>query len=669
MQCPSVRRPVGSFVVLAALSLCLPRPATAQDPSKSSQPISEMSMQDLLSVDVVSTASKFPQAIREAPASITVVTDEEIRRFGYRTLGDVLRSVRGFYTTYDRNYAYVGMRGFARPGDYNTRVLLLVDGHRLNDDIFDQAPIGTDFPIDLSLVDRVEVIRGPASSLYGTNALFGVVNVVTKTGADRPGVRVDAAAGSLATGAAAASYGRLFGDGRELLVSATTYRSAGQRRLHFPEFAADGATDGLAIDLDQDDTSTAFGSLSMGRWSFRAAAVHRHKHVPTASFGSLFGDDREATDDDRAFVSGLYEGPLGRGWMGVARVAYNYYGYEGAYPYDYGDAGTAISQDQAASHALTGELTARRRFGRVHHVSVGTELRRNLHNHQLLREPFADGIDINRPGTTLGVYLQDELRPASWLLLNAGVRLDRLSTYGTHFTPRLAVVLLPRPQTAIKVLHGRAFRAPNNYERFYYNLALGLDADLRPEQIKSSELVWEEALSKYIRTSVTGFVSNVDRLIEQRALGDGSVDDLYFVNAGDARSRGVEAEVELRLDNGIAGRISHTLADVRDHNDLRVSNSPRHLSKFGVQVPLPGIMLGFEGQYVGERLTLDGSSLAPFLLPNITVSSRAEGRMTFSMSVYNAFNHAYSDPGAEEHLQAAIRQDGRTVLFRIGYGF
>ena len=197
-------------------------------------------MQDLLSVEVVSTASKFPQAIREAPASITVVTDEEIRRFGYRTLADVLRSVRGFYTTYDRNYAYVGMRGFARPGDYNTRVLLLVDGHRLNDDIYDQAPIGTDFPIDLSLVERVEVIRGPASSLYGTNALFGVINVVTKTGADRKGVRADAAAGSLATGGAGASYGRLFGDGRELLVAATTYRSAGQRQLHFPEFGADG---------------------------------------------------------------------------------------------------------------------------------------------------------------------------------------------------------------------------------------------------------------------------------------------------------------------------------------------------------------------------------------------------------------------------------------------
>ncbi len=666
MCCPSVRRLTGCFAAVAAL--CLPIPVTAQE-TPASKPVSEMSIQDLLRVEVVSTASKFPQAIREAPASITVVTSEEIRRFGHRTLADVLRSVRGFYTTYDRNYAYVGMRGFARPGDYNTRFLLLVDGHRLNDNVFDQAPIGTDFPIDLSLVDRVEVIRGPASSLYGTNALFGVVNVVTKTGAGRPGMQAEGAAGSLETGWASASYGRLFDEGRELMIGASAYRSAGQRQLYFPEFAADGASDGMAVDVDHDERSTVFGSLSMGRWSFRAAAVQRHKRVPTASFDSVFGDVREATDDNRAFVSGLYDGPLARGWMGVARIAYDYYGYRGTYPYDFGDAGVAVSEDLASSHALTGELTARRRFGRAHHVSIGAELRRDVRNHQLLIEPFGDGVDINKPGTALGVYLQDEVRPASWLLLNAGVRLDRLSTYGTRLTPRIAVVLLPRPQTAIKVLHGRAFRAPNTYERFYYNLALGLDAALRPERIRSSEVVWEEVLSKRVRTSVTGFMSNVERLIEQRALGDGSLDDLYFVNAGNAGARGIEAEVELRLDNGIAARISHTIADVRDQRDLAVSNSPRHLSKLGLQLPLPGVVVGVEGQYVGERLTIHRSRLAPVFLPNVTASSRATGRLSFSMSVYNVFDQAYADPAAEEHVQTAIRQDGRTMLFRIGYGF
>jgi iron complex outermembrane receptor protein len=99
--------------------------------------LTTLSLDELLrmNVDVVSSASKFAQEVSSAPASITIVTGEEIRRLGQRTLKDILEGVRGFYTLDDRNYSYVGVRGFARPGDYNTRVLLLINGHRVNDPI------------------------------------------------------------------------------------------------------------------------------------------------------------------------------------------------------------------------------------------------------------------------------------------------------------------------------------------------------------------------------------------------------------------------------------------------------------------------------------------------------------------------------------------------------
>lgn len=112
-------------------------------------------------------ASKFEQKVNEAPSSVSIITQAEIKKYGYRTLADLLRSVRGFFTTYDRNYSYIGVRGFGRPGDYNTRVLLLVDGHRINDNVYDQAPISNDFPVDIDLIEKVEIIRGPSSSIYG----------------------------------------------------------------------------------------------------------------------------------------------------------------------------------------------------------------------------------------------------------------------------------------------------------------------------------------------------------------------------------------------------------------------------------------------------------------------------------------------------------------------
>ncbi len=109
----------------------------------------------------VYAASKHLQSVNDAPSSVTIVTAEEIQEYGYRTLADILESVRGFYITYDRYSSYVGVRGFGRLGDWNSRVLLLIDGNRINDVVLGQAALGTEFPLDVDLIQRVEIVRGP----------------------------------------------------------------------------------------------------------------------------------------------------------------------------------------------------------------------------------------------------------------------------------------------------------------------------------------------------------------------------------------------------------------------------------------------------------------------------------------------------------------------------
>ena len=137
-----------------------------------------------LEIPSVYGAAKYDQKVNEAPAAVTIITAEQIRKYGYRNFAQILDSVPGLLTNNDRNYGYLGIRGFNRPGDYTSRVLLLIDNHRLNDAIYDQGGSGTEMPIDVDLIDRIEIIKGPGSSLYGTNALFGVVNVTTKRGRD-----------------------------------------------------------------------------------------------------------------------------------------------------------------------------------------------------------------------------------------------------------------------------------------------------------------------------------------------------------------------------------------------------------------------------------------------------------------------------------------------------
>lgn len=137
----------GAAVLLATLALLAPMPAVAQQPAPGDD-ASALSLEQLLDVEVESVfgASKSLQKITEAPASVTIVTADEIERFGWRTLADVLKNVRGFYVTTDRSYAYIGARGFQPPGDYSTRVLITLDGFRLNDNIFDEALLEEELP-------------------------------------------------------------------------------------------------------------------------------------------------------------------------------------------------------------------------------------------------------------------------------------------------------------------------------------------------------------------------------------------------------------------------------------------------------------------------------------------------------------------------------------------
>ena len=183
-----------------------------------------LSLEELLNSKVYS-ASKYEREA-EAPSSISVISGDEIRSNGYRTLFEALRSVTGFYTKNHGSYSTLGVRGFAPPGDSNSRILLLVNGHTINNNIDGSAPLGYDFPIDMDLIDRIEIVRGPSSSLYGANAFFGVVNIIIRTGNNR-GTVISGEAGSLGTYKETATYS-LDRRGTQALFSASYWDTAAQ---------------------------------------------------------------------------------------------------------------------------------------------------------------------------------------------------------------------------------------------------------------------------------------------------------------------------------------------------------------------------------------------------------------------------------------------------------
>lgn len=228
------RRARFQIVFLWLAILALTATAGAQQDVKD---LSEVSLEELSNIQVYS-ASKHMQSASEAPASVTVVTADEIQKYGYRNLADVLRSVPGFYVTYDRDYTFVGVRGFGRLGDWNSRILVLIDGHRINNNVLGQAMLGNEFLVDIDMVERVEIVRGPSSSLYGANAFFAVINVITRTSKQVKDWELSFQTGSFGTDEGRATYGHQF-HGLGVLLSGTFYNSTGQT-LFFPRIRQSG---------------------------------------------------------------------------------------------------------------------------------------------------------------------------------------------------------------------------------------------------------------------------------------------------------------------------------------------------------------------------------------------------------------------------------------------
>ena len=315
--------------VTLALLFCPASYAAGQGPE--ADPLGEVSL--FQELPTVTAASKFEQDSREAPASISIISREEIERFGYRTLGEALNAARGIFTSYDRNYTYVAVRGFTVPGDYNTRILLLVDGHRLNDNVADATYVGTESALDMSVVDRIEIIRGAASSLYGTNAFYGVINVITRNGRSLQGGEVQADAGTFDSYRARAVFGERAPSGCWSTWSAAgcTARAAA---IYFAEFDSPETNNGVAAGLDGDRSGSAFAKISYQGWSLQAGLQDRKKEVPTASYGTNFDDPRLETQDS-----------MRSPWPGTpipsrissrfdVSLAFDRHRYQGTYPYE-----------------------------------------------------------------------------------------------------------------------------------------------------------------------------------------------------------------------------------------------------------------------------------------------------------------------------------------------
>ena len=619
-------------------------------------------------------AAKYDQKVNEAPAAVIIITAEQIRKYGYRNFAQILDSVPGLFTSNDRNYGSLGIRGFNRPGDYTTRVLLLIDNHRLNDGIYDQGGSGTEMPIDVDLIDRVEIIKGPGSSLYGTNAFFGVINVITKRGRDIKGAEVSGEASSFNTYRSRLSYGNKFSNGVEMLLSGSFSDSEGHRELSYPAFSS--INNGIAKDADRDNLYYYTGKLSYGDFTLLGGHQWRKKNVPTAAFGTVFNDNRQNTLDERTYLDLVYQHEFVNQLNVKARVYYDRYYYRAHLPYDYAETGTppfTINKDSTEADWWGAEFTITKRMFDHHKVTIGSEYRDQFRLDQSNADiaPPTTYLDDKRRSSFIAAYLQDEWVITDHLVLTAGLRHDQYSTFGGTTNPRVALIS-NWDKTTVKLLYGQAFRAPNPYEQFYVTAStFKANADIKPERIKTYELVVEQYLGNHLRALGSLYQYNISGLISQTT--DPVDGKLFYSNVDNITARGVELTMEGKWATGLEGRLSYALQTTHnDSTERQLTNSPQHLVKTNVIVPLAAdkLFAGFEGRYTSSRLTLAGNDASPFYILNVSLfSQRIVKGWELSGHINNLMNQKYGYPGSGEHLQDIIDQDGRTFWVKLKYRF
>ena len=614
---------------------------------------------------VISSASRYGQSVYEAPASVTVITREEIRRFGYRTLGEVLSAAGGLYTSYDRNYTYLTVRGMARRGDFNARVLVLLDGRRLNQPVDDSSYLGTEGLVDLDALERVEIIRGPGSTLYGTNAFHAVVNLVTRTGASANGVEAHLGGGSFESGHASVAGGARTKGGLDVFGMASAYTSRGPD-LYFPEFDAAETNDGRAVGVDGDRSGRMLVRVAKGDFTVEGFHASRRKELPTASYETIFGDPRARTRDGGGMLSASYEhafADFSRVW---ATATYEAGFYDGDYPYEE----DGLISDYLRSRWITLEGQYQRFVGGRHRISVGGEVRRNLRLEQGVVDTFA----FRESSSVAAGFLQGELHFTDRLALHVGGRYDHYDSFGGTFNPRLALVVEPATGTYVKGMYGRAFRAPSAYELYYEDGGVTQKPalDLEPERLETFELALERRVRPGLRATLSVYHTKAETLIG--LVTDPADELLVYANGETARSTGVELGLEGEVDSRLFVRTSYAFQHALEGPEgNRPANSPRHLAHLATSLSLVDgrVAPGLELRHVGTRATLAGAEAGSYTLASLTLRIRpeADSRLELFGRVDNLFDTTYADPGGEEHQQDVLARDGRTAWLSVRYRF
>ncbi|MHB8767131.1 MAG: TonB-dependent receptor plug domain-containing protein [Deferrisomatales bacterium] len=514
---------------------------------------------------VVVTATRTPRPVAEVGSSVTVITAERLAASGARSLAEVLGDTVGLEAVSNGTRGSIG--SLSLRGSEPQQVLVLLDGVRLNSPQNGQFNL-SDLPVPLAEIDRIEVLRGPGSALYGPGALGGVVQIFTRRPEAEPLTRVSWTEGRHDTRAASFSTSRKAG-AVGYRLSAGKDRSLGYRpNSDLDQTALDGS---LLVDLP------AGAALELAA---------RHLEKETGVPGSRAFPSPAARQDDRHTVAAarLTGSAAGAG----LRLAGQYARFDNRYE---DPAGWVPLDDRHVAESASTEAQADWRLG-AHALTAAGELGRDF------LDSTASG---ERDQGRWALLAQDEVALGGRVTLVAGLRYDAHSDFRNEWSPRASLAVRAAEATRLRASVGRAYRPPTFNDRFwpFDGFAQG-NPGLDPETAWEYEVGVTQGLGERATVSLTGFRRDARDLIDWQPVDPADPFGVWSpVNVAQSRTWGAEASADASLTRAVGVGAGYTYLHPVDRETREfLPGKPRHQLGAHLELrPVADTRLRLAGRY------------------------------------------------------------------------
>ncbi len=630
--------------------------------------VDDFDLMELLDTKI-STASQIEEQALNAPLSVVTITKEKIALFGYETINEVLQDAPGFFSRTDMFYDYAGVRGVERLSSYGGSITLLINGHKINEVVFDAAFYGVDRFLNLKNVERIEIVKGPVSAMYGTGSMLAAVNIITKDPVRNTGGGLDFTYGSLEKKRLQGYYNAAFGD-VAISVNGAMSDSDGDDP-YFPEYDSPENNNGIAENLDWEKYWGLYSTIEWKDFEFSFFWGNRNKGIPTAAWFTDFNNPNLSYRDRKYFTELKYKKQIFPNLNLDVEAGFDDYFYKGVYPYfeddyvDYYDSGTG--RVFSASTDLTWDInSANRLVGGVEYLDIF----KNDYRLWMTGEEF---LYADYPYKLVSLFAEDSWQLYENLKLMSGLRYDIYSKDENSFSPRFTLVYNPFENSSIKLIYGQAYRIPNIYERFYFEEGKSKpNPNLKPEKIKSAELRFEKIFFNNFIVDLGFFHNWIDDFINQAM--DHRDNLAQFVNKESFEMQGLELIFIVKASDMTSVDLNYTynISSKKNGQNL-VLNMPDHIFKLAFSHnPFKNLLVSANLYYETSRETFAMKETGDYYLLNlytaykIPIENSIIKDFHISFKVRNLLDLKYKLPAGNEHLQEMLPQRGREIRLSAG---